>query len=253
MLAGDPSEAVDKAEEFLKERSLTSYYDEVALKGLTLAQHDVARGSLDHNRIETIRAAVVELVDDLVDQEDRKLSAPPTNDAEAAAAIEPIDSSEPDLPVLSGDDLEPAWRSENPVLCAGGGSGLDEAVAVMLAQLLAKHGMGARIEPAAALTTPNIFRLETVGLMMTCICYLDTGSSAHMRYTVRRVRRKLPDAKILVISCLAEGDLEALAERIKADAVVSTLRDAVKVCLASARNTMHELSEPHLEGNAAEA
>jgi predicted PurR-regulated permease PerM len=253
MLAGDPSEAVDKAEEFLKERSLTTYYDEVALKGLTLAQHDVTRGSLDHNRIETIRASVVELVEDLVDQEDRKLSAPPTNDAEAAAAIEPIDASEPDLPVLIGEDLDLAWRSEKPLLCAGGSTGLDEAVAVMLAQLLAKHGMGARTEPAAALTTPNIFRLETVGVMMTCICYLDTSSSAHMRYTVRRVRRKFPHAKILLISCLTEGDLEALAERTRADAVVSTLRSAVKVCLASARNTVQELSEPHLEENVAEA
>jgi hypothetical protein len=28
MLAGDPTEASDKAEEFLKERSLASYYDE---------------------------------------------------------------------------------------------------------------------------------------------------------------------------------------------------------------------------------
>src|SRR5438270_3878261 len=47
MLAGDPAEAVDKAEEFLKERPLSTYYDEVALPGLKLAQNDVARGALD--------------------------------------------------------------------------------------------------------------------------------------------------------------------------------------------------------------
>lgn len=45
MLAEDPAEAVDKAEEFLKERSLSSYYDEVALPGLKLAQNDVLRGA----------------------------------------------------------------------------------------------------------------------------------------------------------------------------------------------------------------
>lgn len=44
MLAGDPTEASEKAEEFLKERSLSSYYDEVALKGLQLAQADAERG-----------------------------------------------------------------------------------------------------------------------------------------------------------------------------------------------------------------
>jgi predicted PurR-regulated permease PerM len=37
MLAGDPTEATEKAEEFLKERSLSSYYDDVAIKGLQLA------------------------------------------------------------------------------------------------------------------------------------------------------------------------------------------------------------------------
>ncbi len=38
-------QAVDKAEEFLKERPLSSYYDDVALPGLRLAQNDVLRGA----------------------------------------------------------------------------------------------------------------------------------------------------------------------------------------------------------------
>ena len=50
MLAGDPTEAAEKAEQFLKERSLASYYDEVALKGLQLAQVDAERGALDQER-----------------------------------------------------------------------------------------------------------------------------------------------------------------------------------------------------------
>ena len=46
MLAGDPTEASEKAEEFLKQRSLACYYDEVALRGLQLAQADTGRGVL---------------------------------------------------------------------------------------------------------------------------------------------------------------------------------------------------------------
>ena len=34
MLAGDPTEAIEQAEEFLKARSLSAYYEEVALGGL---------------------------------------------------------------------------------------------------------------------------------------------------------------------------------------------------------------------------
>ena len=40
MLADDPAEALDKAEEFLKEKRLSAYYDDVALRGLSLAQSD---------------------------------------------------------------------------------------------------------------------------------------------------------------------------------------------------------------------
>jgi hypothetical protein len=60
MLAEDPAEAVDKAEEFLKERPLSTYYDDVALPGLKLAQNDIARATIDRARIEKIRTAVIE-------------------------------------------------------------------------------------------------------------------------------------------------------------------------------------------------
>ena len=88
MLAEDPAEAVDKAEEFLKQRSLSSYYDEVALPGLKLAQRDIARGTLDRAQSGKIKGAVIELLDDLVDQPDRKPVSETTHDAEAATALE---------------------------------------------------------------------------------------------------------------------------------------------------------------------
>jgi hypothetical protein len=43
MLAGDPDEAARQAEEFLTDKSLAAFYDEVAIGGLTLAQLDVNR------------------------------------------------------------------------------------------------------------------------------------------------------------------------------------------------------------------
>ena len=50
LLASDPDEAAHQAEAFLKDKPLSAYYDEVALKGLALAQLDVNRGELDHAR-----------------------------------------------------------------------------------------------------------------------------------------------------------------------------------------------------------
>src|SRR6202521_2152569 len=83
MLAGDPTEAAGKAEEFLKEKSLSSYFDEVALKGLQLAQVDAKRGTLDQARMTGIRDTITEFANDLSDQDDRlppKVSS--TTDAE---------------------------------------------------------------------------------------------------------------------------------------------------------------------------
>src|SRR3981081_952077 len=91
MLSGDADEASEKAEEFLKERSLSSYYDEVALKGLQLAQADAERGALSPDRLTKIRDAVGEFVSNLSDGEDRppaKINA--TTDAEALSAVESV-------------------------------------------------------------------------------------------------------------------------------------------------------------------
>jgi predicted PurR-regulated permease PerM len=238
MLAGDPAEAVDKAEEFLKERPLSTYYDEVALLGLKLAQNDVARGALDRAQVEKIKAAVLELVDDLAEQGDGKKPVDKTtHDPEAAAAVEAADKAEPDLASVKRESLGPEWQGEAPVLCVAGRSALDEAAAAMLAQLLKQYGLGARVEGADAVATMNISRLETSGIAMVCLSYLDAGSAAHMRYTIRRMRRRLPAAQILLASWKADAEAATLRTATQADAVATTLPEAVRLCLEAARNS----------------
>ena len=240
MLAGDPTEAAGKAEEFLKEKSLSSYFDEVALKGLQLAQVDAKRGTLDQARMTKIRNAVPEFASDLSTQDDSIPEiASPTMDAEAAAAIEAVPDTaiSSNLPVVRKTDLPLGWQGEAPVLCLAGRTLLDEAAAVLFAQLSNAHGLAARIEPAGALSTTNILRLETTGVAIVCLSYLDASSPAHMRYSVRRLRRRLPKATIL-LGCWAEDidkdSLEALRETAKADLVAGSLREAMMICRTSA-------------------
>ena len=238
MLAGDPAEAVDNAEEFLKERPLSAYYDEIALKGLKLAQNDIDRKTLDSLHLEKISLAVNELVQEFDDHEDQKPSPPiePTQDGEAATAVESVSKDAAyDLPILKKEDLAPIWSGEAPVLCVAGRTDLDRAAANMLAQLLTKHGLRARVEGAVALSTANVVRLDTTGIALACVSVLDSSSPAHMRYTIRRLRRKLPETKIIVGCWLAEGDIAALADTVKADAITTTLRDTVMSCLDQAR------------------
>jgi predicted PurR-regulated permease PerM len=238
MLAEDPAEAVDKAEEFLKASSLSTYYDEVALPGLKLAQNDIVRGAFDRVQSEKIKAAVVEVVDDLVDQDDQKPVSETINDAEAAAALETdVRDATPDLPVVKRADLAPQWQGDKPVLCVAGRGPLDEAAAIMLAQLLEKHGLGARAEGADAVAVSNIFRLDTAGIVMVCFSYLDAGSPARMRYAIRRMRRQLPGAQVLLGCWMADSDTATLRDMTKADAVATTLREAVRLCLEAAGNS----------------
>ena len=110
ILAGDPDEAGEKAEEFLKERSLLAYYEEVALPGLKLAQNDLLRGALNREQTEKIRGAVRELVDDLSDEGDEHPKPATTHDAETAAAIEAGQEETAVIPVLAAADLKDGAR-----------------------------------------------------------------------------------------------------------------------------------------------
>jgi predicted PurR-regulated permease PerM len=240
MLAGDPTEAAGKAEEFLKEKSLSSYFDEVALKGLLLAQADAKRGALDQARMTKIRDAVTEFASDLSTQDD---SIPevtlPTMDAEAAAAVETVPDTaiSSNLPVVQKADLPLGWQGEYPVLCLAGRSPLDEAAAVLFAQLANAHGLGARVESADALSTANISKLEITGVAIICLSYLDASSPAHMRYSVRRLRRQFPKTTIM-LGCWAENidkeSLEELREASKSDTAAGSLREAMMICRTKA-------------------
>jgi hypothetical protein len=83
----------------------------------------------------------------------------------------------------------------------------------------------------------NIFRLDTSCVVMVSLSYLDASSPAHMRYSIRRLRRRLPEAKILLGCWLADVDAAMLREAANADVVATTLRDAVKLCLNAARES----------------
>src|SRR4030081_220731 len=237
MLAGDPTEASEKAEEFLMERSLSSYYDEVALKGLQLAQADAERGALNHERLTKIRDAVSEFANNISDQDDRPLpKVNSTTVAEATSTVETVAEDAPyqNLPILSKEDLPPEWQGEHPVLCVAGRSLIDEAAAIMLSQLSTAHGLAARVEGAEVLSTANVFRLETTGVAIVCLAYLDASGPSHMRYSVRRLRRKLPKATIILGCWMKDKDpaaLEQLRDSARADLAAASLGQAVKLII----------------------
>jgi hypothetical protein len=105
----------------------------------------------------------------------------------------------------------------------------------MLAHLCRVHGIGARVEPSSALSTKNIFGLDVSNVALICLSYLEASNTTHIRYAVRRLRRKAPHAKIIVALWSADAPKVAdTNESAQADATVLTLRDAVKFCIDEA-------------------
>jgi predicted PurR-regulated permease PerM len=196
MLAGDPMEATEQAHRFLKERPLIEYYDEVLMGGLKLAQSDAERGSLDHERMQRIRDAVAEIVDDLGAHHDKpevsstpQIERPFAHISKAEAAASSANAS-PELPER--------WREGVPVLCIPARGPLDEAAAVTLAHLVQRHGIGASAKAGDILSMSKIFALDTKGVALACVCYTGNATPAQVRYAARRIRRKAPDPFILV-------------------------------------------------------
>ena len=148
ILAGDADEAQDQAERLLREHSLSTYYDEVALKGLQLAANDAQRGALDHEQLDRVKSTIRALVHGLERHEDKQ---PPLSKSDDGA-VEPPDDERglphnPNPQDISSiqDKVPKAWRSPSAVLCIAGRGPLDEAASAILAQLLGKHGMGHRL------------------------------------------------------------------------------------------------------------
>jgi hypothetical protein len=239
MLAGDPTEATEKAEEFLKERSLSSYYDEVAIKGLQLAQADLDCDALDQSRlvkIHDIKSSNLPMIFLSRPIENRRVSDQrPTRRGRGRRRrtglrrFTEIAEAHRAIALPFGGKI---------VLCIAGRTALDEAAAIIFAQLCNVHGLRTRAEGPEALSTNNIFRLETEGVALVCLSYLNAANPAQIRYAVRRLRRKLPRARIMVELWSGADAAEravTILESSKADLAASTLRDATRFAIEAAR------------------
>ncbi|NIX78303.1 AI-2E family transporter [Microvirga terricola] len=226
MLAGDPDEALDSAEHFLKSRAPSAYYDEVAIEALRLAASDADRGVLTGRQLAQVKEVAHALVQDLNSYEDV---------TEGVSTLE----------------IGESWKADGAILCVAGRGPLDKAAAAMLTQLLEKHGLGRRTIPYEAVSRSAAFNLDVGGVQMVCLCALDiSGTPAHLRYLLQRLRKLVPDIPILVglwskdNAVLKDTSLQAA---LGADYYVSSLREALSICVKLANGE----EEPRESGSSA--
>ena len=212
MLAGNSDEAAEQAEAYLQHHSLPAYFDEVAVRGLALAQLDVNRGALTEEGRKRIGTSVETFIDNLTMQED-----PETREASLSRETVPAD-----------------WQNK-PVLCVAGRSVLDHAAASLLAHLLERQGIGARIATFEDVSPSNIADIKCEGVRAICVSYLEPGSPKNARYLARRLRKRMPGLPLIAgFWSVIEDDTHYLDsfEATECDFLANTLRQAVDQIVA---------------------
>jgi predicted PurR-regulated permease PerM len=210
LLVGDAAEIADQAEQFLKTQPLIAYYDEVALNGLLLAQEDFSRGVLDEAEQTRIRQTIEEVIEDLSEHADEK----PETELAAISADEP----------------------RKPILCIAGRNAIDQAAAELLAQILERRGLPAKVEPPELLTIGGILHLPGSGAQIICLSYVGAEIGApRVRYAIRRLRRRLPEAKIIAGFWRADPDAARdLVGQTRADLCPTLIAEAAAFCVEAA-------------------
>lgn len=247
MLAGAPQEAADQAREFLRERELATYYDEVALEGLRIAHEDVARFAVKGERLETLRAATLELVEDVGRSRTTRRRRKSQLTAEAAAAVDAVGPDQEVTRIIQRTgDLAPEWQGPTPVVCLSGNNALDAAVTTMLAQVLERHGLGARHIALSELRQNPPSPKDAEGVALVVLSFIEPLSTVHLRQAVRAVHRVAPKARIM-IGIWRQRDpamLQELQRRVHADALVTTLNKALAAALEMSGQRMAPAPDP---------
>jgi predicted PurR-regulated permease PerM len=239
LLAGDPIEIVDQAESCMQTRPLIAYYDDIALKGLALAQQDVNRGLLDADAQSRIAGTMKIVIDDLAEHSDE---APPSSPAKppspASGSPSSIDAALHPPPVIVRDALKPEWRGEAPLLCVAGANALDEVAAAILAQVATKHGIGARVIAWRGGSIDPDRGRELGVARLVCLSFLDPAAANAARYFARRIRRHAGESMLVLgfWGATSSDDTTKLAAAAGVDRVVTSLRQALDVIIEAANN-----------------
>ncbi|WP_425373613.1 AI-2E family transporter [Mesorhizobium hawassense] len=247
LLAGDPDEATDHAEEMLEEKYLFQFYDQVAIPALLLGEQDRGRGVMDDEQRRQVADSAMTLVANLDDSAQQEAEE---EEAEQAAEADDKKASEKKASDRKADDGKPAEEGDDEdevdlpdgsgitVLCAGGRGELDDAAAAMLAQVLEVQGAEATRASFADLEPSAVRRLELEATDAVVIGFLNRQSTQHARFMVRRLKRLKPKLRVGIvfwseIGNADDGAAAELAGTLNADFVAFGMVDAVTGALSS--------------------
>ena len=208
LLALDPEEAADIAEEYLKENSLESLYDKVLLPALSLAEQDRHQGDLDETKERFILNAMRELVDEL-----------------GTKAKQLREDSQ------TADVLQVVPLADVRVLCLPARDEADEITGMMLGQLLEAKGVPVVLVSTQSLSGEMLLQVSEEQPGVVCVSALPPLAATHARYLCKRLRPKFPTLKIVVGLWQTKGSTKKAETRLLEtgiDQFVTTLAEATE-------------------------
>jgi len=202
LLARDPIEAGELAEERLADSSLPEVGNALLLPALSLAEQDRQRGRLNPDGQQAVAEGMATLLEELMEA------------------------------------TQPGTGDEAPlVLCIGARNSLDEAAAGLLAHALRPHGVRADVIPCEKISPRAIASLGTTGVSAVALSYLNPSALPHARRVVRRLRLHFgPHVPILL--CLWSAHPEADAPE---HAIAMTAADRVATNLTGSLTNLEDL------------
>ncbi len=239
MLSMDADEMLDLARKFIKERSLTAFYDDVFVPALRMAEADRERGALAEVRQKFIIQSSRDLIEELA-----------RDDAAAGD----------DESRRAGEDPSAGPPAEAPaILGVAARDDADELVALMLAHVLRTQGFTVEVRPLADAAQPAD--------ALDCIWFISAlppSAVTAARQAFRRLRRQAGGTRILIgvwdrtaspsdlerrLGLPAPGDVvTTLGEAASALAThVAGLRGEKQAATTPSTPTGAALSEPRIE------
>ena len=174
LLSGNVEEAVELAERYVAERSLSAFYEEVVIPTLRLAENDRQRMTDIGNRRIVADGLAVVLREVVEEAKDEKQFGPE----------------------IAGQQL-PGGAAES-VLSIGGRTELDQSAAEMVARALGERGIRARVLSPVSVGQDAIAQLDLTGIEVICLSYLDPNPYVFAKFVSRRLKRRQPQMRILI-------------------------------------------------------
>jgi predicted PurR-regulated permease PerM len=221
LLAFDYNEPLKVAHTHLKSSTLASFYDEIFIPALVLAEQDRHAGLLNDEQAEFVQEAAADLVEQLSDE------------------TVPLDGADADASTVRGPsvaDKESDAQAMARVLCIPLRDEADETTAKMLAQLLRAEGFVVETEASASLTSELVDRVAKSESDLVVISILPPISPRDSRLLWKRLRSRYPDLPIVVGFWGAGADQGSFAppEEDRATKIATTLAEAVTLVRTSA-------------------